>query len=91
MHDKINKFIYPIAKFFTTGHDSQTISSYLNLIKDSLEKKIPKKSFQWAPIIVTDFSWDIINAACSTLNNLSIEFYISWSYDILINQKNLVI
>ena len=87
MHDKNNKFICPIAEFFSSGHDSQTISSFLNLVKDVLEKKMPKNSFQWSPIIVTDFSWALINAACRTFNNVTIESYIYWCADILINQQ----
>jgi hypothetical protein len=54
-----------------TGHDAKTIASYLFLIKDELEISIPKSNFQYAPIIVTDFSWGLINAVVKNLDNCS--------------------
>ena len=86
MHDKNNKFICPLADFFSSAHDSKTISSYFLLIKDELEKFIPKPSFQQAPIIVTDFSWGLINAVIRTFNNCSFDAYIAWCADLLINK-----
>jgi hypothetical protein len=73
-----------MADFFTTGHDGKTISSYLQIKKDATEKFKSKRCFQIAPIIVTDFSWPIINAVIKTFNNSSFEEYINWCADILI-------
>ena len=87
MHDKVNNFVCPIADFFSSGHDSKTIASFLLLIKDELEKFIPKRSFQQAPIIVTDFSWALINAVLITFNKCSFETYILWCADLLISKK----
>ena len=87
MHDKKNNFICPIAEFFSTGHDSKIIASYFLLIKDELERYMSKRSFQCAPIIVTDFSWGLINAVMRTFNNCSFEIYINWCADLLINKN----
>ena len=87
MHDKDKKLICPIAEFFTTGHDSHTIRSYLDLVRNALEKSITTYSYQVAPIVVTDFSWAIINAACNSFNNCTIDIYIKWCYDIIVSNK----
>ena len=87
MHNKTDKFLCPIAEFFSSGHDAKTISSYLLLVKDELEKYIPKKCFQHSPIIVTDFSWGLINAVIRTFNNCSFETYINWCADLIIKKQ----
>jgi hypothetical protein len=87
MHDKVHKKIIPVAEFFSTGHDAKTIASYLLLIKDELEKSIPKRNFQYAPIIVTDFSWGLINAVVKTLNNCNFDTYINWCADIILKKQ----
>ena len=85
-HDKKQKFIFPLAEFISTGHDSQTISSYLSILKYQLEKTIPlSNQFQFAPIIVTDFSWALINSIMKVFNNCSIDYYTQWCYEILFN------
>jgi hypothetical protein len=87
MHDKVNKKICPLADFFTTGHDAENIASYLRLIKNQLEKSITKRNFQYAPVIVTDFSWGIINAIITTFNNCKFETYLNWCASILIKKE----
>jgi hypothetical protein len=87
MDDKSNKFVCPLADFFSPGHDMKTISSYFQIIRDSLEKFISKRSFQCAPLIVTDFSWALINAVLRTFNKTSFEAYINWCSNILIEHK----
>ena len=85
-HDKENQLILPVSEFFTTANDARTISTYLVQIKLALQNKIPKtKSFQIAPIIVTDFCWGLINAIMTTFNNCSVDTYINWCYEILFN------
>ena len=87
MHDKSNKFVCPLSDFFSTGHDMKTISSYFQIIRDALEKYISKHSFQYAPIVVTDFSWALINAVLRTFNNTNFDAYINWCSNILINKE----
>ena len=88
-HDKENELILPVFEFFTTANDARTISTYLVQIKLALLNKIPKtKSFQIAPIIVTDFCWGLINAIMTTFNNCSADTYINWCYEILFNDSS---
>jgi hypothetical protein len=69
-HDLNKKIIYPISEFFTTANDAKSIASYFADIKLEFIKKIPRcELFQFAPIIVTDFSWGLINAIMETFNN----------------------
>ena len=56
-----------------------------------LLKKVPKKRFHFAPIIVTDFSWGIINSAMETFNNCTVIVYINWCFDILFHNENSII
>ena len=87
MHDKSNKFICPLADFFTTGHDMKTIASYFQIIKDNLQKFISRRYFQFSPIIVTDFSWALINAVIRSFNNTTFSVYINWCSNILIDKQ----
>ena len=91
-HDKGKKFIFPVAEFISTGHDSQTISAYLTLIKIELQRTIPKSfSFKIAPIIVTDFCWGQINAVMSVFNNCEADVYVNWCFEILLRKKTSTI
>ena len=91
-HDKENELILPVSEFFTTANDARTISTYLVQIKLALLNKIPKtKSFQIAPIIVTDFCGGLINAIMTTFNNCSADTYINWCYEILFNDSSYTI
>jgi hypothetical protein len=50
-------------------------------------KLVPKKSpFQLAPIIVTDFSWVLINSIMTVFNKTNIELYIDWCYKIVMKE-----
>jgi hypothetical protein len=86
-HDKDKELIFPLAEFISTAHDSHTISGYLYSIKLELERTIPKPGFQIAPIIVTDFSWALLNAVCTVFNNCSIGFYIRWCFEMMFKKK----
>ncbi|RNA19930.1 kDa in NOF-FB transposable, partial [Brachionus plicatilis] len=75
--DKKNKIIMPIAEFITTEQTTKSISIYLQ----SIENKIP-------PIIVSDFSWAIINSFLSVFNKITIRTYLTWCYGVIFeNQK----
>ena len=91
-HDKEKQLIFPICEFFTTANTAKSISSYFADFKLELLKKVPKsKLFQFAPLIVTDFSWGLINAVMQTFNNCSTNIYINWCFDILLNSANSII
>ena len=78
----------PIAEFITTEQTSKSISIYLQVIyynimefNKSIENKIP-------PIIVSDFSWAIINSILSVFNKITIRTYLNWCYGVIFeNQK----
>ena len=87
-HDESTKSIIPIAEFITTSHTSLSISNELNYIRDTLNTKILSARKKCLPaILVTDFSWALINAVMKSLNNCSIVEYINWTYDVLCNKK----
>ena len=84
-HDYIKQIIIPIALFLTTEHTTSSISQYLLNIKAKfLLCSTNNDSFPVAPIVVTDESWAIINAVCNIFNNTSIQSYIKWTYQVLI-------
>jgi hypothetical protein len=87
-HDKAKEFIFPLAEFLTTAQDSHSISSYLSTIKLELKRVIPKRSVQVAPVIVTDFSWALINGIMSTFNNCTADVYLNWCYDVLFKKES---
>jgi hypothetical protein len=77
MHDKINKCIIPVAEFFSSNQETTTINKYLIEIKREIEINIQSSSkFKIAPIIITDFSWAIINSILEIFNRCSINHYL---------------
>ena len=88
-HDFDKNTIIPIGEFCTTLQ-SDSISSYLRQLKKILERQISESSyFTSSPIIVTDFSWALINSVLDTFNNCSITQYLNWTYDVLIKQSGI--
>ena len=87
-HDKDKKLINPIAEFVTTANDSKSISSYLEVIKLELLKKIPKTAtYRLPPLVVTDFSWGLINSVMETFNCCTTDIYINWCFEVLFYQN----
>ena len=89
-HDRDKKLILPLAEFISTAHDSRTISSYLYTIKYEIERTLNKKTFRVAPIICTDFSFALLNAACNVFNNCTLEFYLKWCFEILFRKAKSI-
>ncbi len=92
-HDKQKKIIFSLAEFLTTAHDSHSISGYLSTIKLDINQVLPKRlSFQVAPIIVTDFTWALINAVMKVFNNFTTDVYINWCFDIVfVNKRSFMV
>jgi hypothetical protein len=93
-HDYESKNIIPISEFLTTSHTQMNISLNLMQIKNfflkysSLSGK--KFGFQYpiAPIIVTDFSWPLINSVLDIFNNnMTIIKYLELAYEILVKKE----
>jgi hypothetical protein len=92
VHDLDKKLIFPIAEFFSTANDAKSIASYFADIKLEFLKKIPKNGlFKVAPIIVTDFSWGLINAIMETFNNCTVTIYINWCFEIIFKKSECII
>jgi hypothetical protein len=84
-HDYINKLNIPIALFLSSSQTTATISKFLLSIKQSFILNSNKNnSFEYAPVMVTDESWAIINSLCDIFNGHSIKSYIKWTFEILV-------
>jgi len=89
VHDRDKKLIFPFSEFFTTANDAKSIASDFFDIKLEFIKKIRRcELFQFAPILVTDFSWGLINAVMGTFNNCTSAISLNWCFEIIFkNQK----
>ena len=72
----------PIADFITTSHTFLSISGYLFIIKKTYEKYS-----NLSKVVVTDFSWALINASLEIFNNMSILAYLKALYDAILSGK----
>jgi hypothetical protein len=92
-HDYESKSIIPIAEFFTTSHTQINISIFLMQIKNfflkysSLCGKKYGFLYPFAPVIVTDFSWPLINSVLDVFNHMSMMQYLEVAFEIIINRK----
>jgi hypothetical protein len=93
MHDKKTKSIIPVFEFLTTSQTITTISQYLTLALSYINKNMNsywgehKSRINIAPIIVTDFSWALINSVNQVFNGMSFIGYLNYCYEILIKEK----
>ncbi|RMZ97514.1 hypothetical protein BpHYR1_011166, partial [Brachionus plicatilis] len=67
-HDKEKKNVLPISEFVTTSHNVLNISKYVLSIKTTMD--FVKQYI--ALIIVTDFSFALINSIMETFNHLDL-------------------
>lgn len=90
IHDKEKKRILSFADFITTCHTSVNVSKYLTSIKNLMtdNREITNATqFLIAPIVVTDFSWALINGVQDSFNRCDISHYLHWCYQVLILDK----
>ena len=88
-HDTLNKKIIPIAEWFSTSHTQLSISKYLFIIKNyykqysdlALKKH---RIFVYPPIIVTDFSWALVNSVLDVFNNMTMKSYLQIAFEIIL-------
>jgi hypothetical protein len=85
MHDVAKKQVITFADFITTANDATSISKYLSILIDRLEKS--SKQNLKPNIVVTDLSWALINAVMISFNKCKPCNYLIWCYKILI-EKN---
>jgi hypothetical protein len=87
-HDALTKSIIQVAEFFTTSHFSLSTISELNFILDTFKtEKVSVKLKPLPSVVLTDFSWALINAIINSLNKCSILQYLNSSYDYLCLKK----
>ena len=91
MHDTTNKLLIPIADFVSCCQNETWISKNLFYIKGILSQNITnKKKYIIAPILVTDFSFALINSIHQAFNGCSLLQYINWTYDYLTKNNETV-
>ena len=76
-HDMSNNSIMPIADFVTSAHDTITIAKYLLSIKTNLD------DINRVSIVVTDFSWALMNAVILIFNSCNISKYLEMCFDFI--------
>ena len=76
-YDEENKFYIPICEFLTTFQTQTNISRYLTTFNEYFKKASDYITNLSKPkIIVTDFSWALINSALKTFNNFDAMQYL---------------
>ena len=90
MHDSNEKQILPLAEFVSCSQNQTWVCKNLFFIKEILKQNIRNKNkYVLAPIIVTDFSFALINAIQISFNRSSLLQYLKWTFDILILKKKM--
>ena len=90
-HDTVKKQIIPVFEFITTNHTGESIGKYISFAISKISQNIGSdKNFSIAPIIVTDFSFALINGAMNAINKCSLTYYIQYCYNLLVNGDNLI-
>ncbi|CAF0972658.1 unnamed protein product [Brachionus calyciflorus] len=87
-HDKGNRNIVPVVEFITTCHSTLSISKYLFSIKSLIS--LHYKNYEDIPlprVIVTDFSWPLINSVLETFNRISISTYLRLCFKKIIDRE----
>lgn len=84
MYDPENKLIIPISEFVTTSHTILNISKYLLSIKSIINANTKKDDIQLSKLVVTDFSWALINSVLNIFNNCNTNQYLALCFDYLV-------
>ena len=87
-HDTVNKQIISIFYFITSSHTVFSISKYLNCVKNILNRITTLNLI--APVIVSDFSWPLINSTLLSFNNCTINYYLKYIFRLLYKDKTEV-
>lgn len=74
IHDVKKKAFFPFSEFVTTAQDQITISKYLGLIKNKINKEM------YPDIVVVDQSWALINSILLTFNNCNVTEYLKFCF-----------
>ncbi|CAF0888839.1 unnamed protein product [Brachionus calyciflorus] len=79
-HDRKNKIILPIGEFISTDNTMRSISKFLRNIYEILKENNKGTESSIAPIIVTDFSWALMNSVLNVFNNMDMNEYLEWCF-----------
>ena len=71
----------------TTSHKQSNISENLFRIKHHLESHVTGTAFKVAPIIVTDFSWALMNSVLSVFNKCTASEYIQFCFSMIFEKE----
>lgn len=85
-HDKENKIIVPISEFITCTHTEDNIARRLDGVVRYLRMDLGIDSYL-PKIVVTDFSWALINSICDVFNHCTVVEYLNICFDGLREQK----
>lgn len=85
-----NNSILPVAEFFSTTHCTTSISQRLLHIRDVLKPTAVGVQFPIAPLIITDFSWALINSSMAVFNNCTFYQYLKWSFEVLLPKSDRI-
>jgi len=77
-----------VAEFFSTNYTALVISKYLQSTKHIFEK-YSQPGEKICSIVVTDFSYALINSILKAFNNCRLSHYILWTYHVLIEYPKL--
>ena len=71
----------------STSQTQSAISENLFRIKNHIELNLTNAAFFIAPIIVTDFSWALINSVVLVFNKCSISQYLDYCFSLIFDKK----
>lgn len=79
------KMLFPVSEMISSAHDAFTIETWLRKFKDEFSRQVGS----WTPPahFVTDFSFAILNAVSSGLNNEDLIDYVNRIYDEIVNKE----
>jgi hypothetical protein len=69
----------PVGEFMTTDHEQDNIAKYLFSIENLLKKEMSP----YPKVVVTDFSYALINAVNLVFNNCDLTHYLAWCFEMI--------
>lgn len=84
-HDIDNKKIIPVADFMSYSQTATDVSTFLFWLKIIFQRQ----SVPLPRIAVTDHDDTLINAILFTFNNCSYFEYLAWSFQLIVNNRNI--
>jgi len=88
-HDLEKHQIIPIAEFVSTRHTTDEISKNIFFIKKTFESFFSNNDKYKPKVIVTDFSWALLNSVVEVFNQFKMGQYLSICYKSVIEKENL--